>query len=127
MKPTPRAGSIGSKTNGRLLVFILAALVLGVSALSAANVALRWNRNPEPDLAGYVVTWGTANTNGTPASTNHASTTGTNLVISNLAVGGYYYFFCQASNLAGLTSGPSTVILSSILSPVQGLNLSPSP
>src|SRR5262245_10111579 len=103
----------------RLLILAVLALIQPLRA--ATNVALAWDPNPEPDLAGYTVYFGTISgqcTNGVPVGLV------TNAVIPNLNEATAYYFHVTASNTNGLESDPSAevsyvppgpLVLSSIL------------
>src|SRR5258705_9291259 len=83
---------------------LLSALFTAVVALNlrAANVTLAWDANPEPDVAGYELYYGTAT--GTYAQVvavagrNTASVTVTNLVL------GTYFFAVTAVSSNGLSS-----------------------
>ncbi len=86
--------------------------------VQAASVTLAWDANSEPDLAGYILRWGTASGNYT-AQTNLATVT-TNTV-SGLAAGTTYHFAVSAYNTSGLESGPSAEVVYT----VPGANRAP--
>ena len=86
--------------------FCLAWLTLcGVA--NAATLTIAWNRNPEPDIAGYVVHWGTQ-----PGVYTSSSNVGnvTTQQVTGLADGTVYYFAVKAYNTAGLMSGYSSEV-----------------
>ena len=86
--------------------FCLAWLTLcGVA--NAATLTLAWNRSPEPDIAGYVVHWGTQ-----PGVYTSSSNVGnvTTQQVTGLADGTVYYFAVKAYNTAGLMSGYSSEV-----------------
>jgi fibronectin type III domain protein/HYR domain-containing protein len=88
--------------------FGLALLILGVGRFAGADsLTLAWNPNTEPDIAGYVVYWGTQ-----PASLVSSLDVGnqTSTQITGLASATTYYIDVRAYNTAGLYSGPSVVI-----------------
>ena len=71
---------------------------------SADTVTLAWDANPEPNIAGYVIAYGTS-----PG--NHPSTVDvgnrTTWQLPGLAAGQRYYFVVRAYNTAGLMSADS--------------------
>ena len=86
--------------------FCLAWLTLcGVA--NAATLTIAWNRNPEPDIAGYVVHWGTQS--GVYTSSSNVGNVTTQQV-TGLADGTVYYFVVKAYNTAGLMSGYSSEV-----------------
>lgn len=83
------------------------------SALQAQTVNLAWNANTEPDLAGYLVLYGTSSGTYTTAVVNVGkvtSTTITNSANTPLAGGVTYYFVVKAYNTAGLVSTASNEV-----------------
>jgi hypothetical protein len=84
----------------------------------AGSVRMGWNANPEPDIAGYVLAWGTST--GVYGSSVTVAPDVTTQEVTGLA-DGTYYFVVRAFNSAGLHSGNSTevsvVIRSSVTSP----------
>ncbi len=86
--------------------FCLAWLTLcGVA--NAATLTIAWNRNPEPDIAGYVVHWGTQS--GVYTSSSNVGNVTTQQV-TGLADGTVYYFVVKAYNTAGVMSGYSSEV-----------------
>jgi len=83
-------------------------LAMGLTA--AANVSaatLSWDRNPEPDIESYVVSWGTA-----PGSYQFTVDVGTatSWVFTPPSTVSSYYFAVQARNVYGLVSPMSTEV-----------------
>ncbi len=64
----------------------------------AGSVKLAWNPNPEPDIAGYVLVWGTA-----PGVYTGSATVAPDVSITQLTglADGTYYFAVRAFNVAG--------------------------
>jgi len=92
--------------SSRVLAVLCTVTVLVVSA-RAASVTLAWNKNPEPDVAGYRIYFGPQG--GTPTTTLDAGNA-TNRVVTGLQEGASYSFFATAYNSAGLESDFSTAI-----------------
>lgn len=87
------------------LGFLLA--ILTVSPAPAASVGLAWNANPETNISGYRVSYGT--TLGTyPSSVNVGTTP--SATVSGLSEGTTYYFVVAATNTAGQQSASSAVV-----------------
>src|SRR5262245_26295130 len=83
-------------------------LFLGLEGtLQAATLTLAWNPNTEPDIAGYVISYGTQ-PNSYTTSIDVAKTTSKQL--TNLVDGTRYYFAVKAYNTSGQFSGLSTEI-----------------
>jgi hypothetical protein len=81
---------------------ILAALTLAVPAeAQSSSVTLAWDPNPESDVAGYVLSWGTQQ-----GLYTHSTTVGnvTEWTVSGLEPDRRYYFTVQAYNDLGLYS-----------------------
>jgi len=88
----------------QVLNTIAALLLVGLLAPAAAeagSVTVMWDANQEPDLAGYVIRWGTQ-----PGTYTSFVDVGnrTTWTIESLQDGTRYYFVLQAYNLAGLHS-----------------------
>jgi IPT/TIG domain len=79
-------------------------LLLTAATLRAAPVTASWNTNPEPDIAGYKLLYGTAS--GSYSSTIDVGNV-TSYVLS-LSASQTYYFVVQAYNTSGLQSAYST-------------------
>jgi VCBS repeat protein/FG-GAP repeat protein len=79
-------------------------LILCASELRASTLA--WDRNPEPDIAGYVVSYGTSSGSYTTRVDVGNVTTWT----ISLASGSRYFFAVQAYNTAGLLSTMSNEV-----------------
>lgn len=85
-----------------LLLFSLA------SAGATESVTLVWDQNPEPDIAGYRVYYGSSsNTYTNQIDVGNAITT----TVANLETGSTYFFAVTAYNLAGAESLPSHEIM----------------
>ena len=67
---------------------------------------LLWNRNPEPDIAGYKVFYGQVNTS--PAMINVGNVLSHRF--TNLVAGRTYFFYVTAYNTAALESNPSQTL-----------------
>jgi regulation of enolase protein 1 (concanavalin A-like superfamily) len=107
--------------SGLVTAFLL--LLLCSTQLQAATVSLAWDRNPEPDIASYIVSYGTS-------SGNYTTSVNVGNVItwsSSFTAGSRYYFVLQAVNTAGLKSPNSTEVWTNV--PLSGaptiLGLSP--
>ena len=86
--------------------FCLAWLALcGVA--NAATLTLAWNPNPEPDIAGYVLYWGTQS--GVYTSNSNVGNV-TVQQVTGLADATFYYFAVRAYNTAGLMSAYSSEV-----------------
>jgi hypothetical protein len=88
-----------------LLIFILSLLV---PAAHAADVTVAWDPNPEPEVAGYKIYYGT-----TPGSYAASVNVGniTSTVVSGLEAGITYYFAAVAYDSQGSESGFSNEIV----------------
>ena len=110
-----------------ILVFLVVAALMGTaSSLHAATVTALWNANPEPDIAGYKLSYGTAT--GVYTTTVDVGNV-TSSVLTGLTPATRYFFVVQAYNTGGLTSAnsaevffdvPAAPIITS-LSPTSGL------
>ena len=88
------------------VLFVLALVLGSASALHAATAT--WNPNPEPDIAGYILSYGTQ-PGVHPTSINVGNVTTWQL--TTLTPGQTYYFVVQAYNTSALTSLPSTEVV----------------
>jgi hypothetical protein len=105
-----------------LLIFVL--LVLGqVAPALAGSVRLYWDPNTEPDLAGYVLVYGSAPGVYTSSVTLPASAT--THEIANLSYG-TYYFAVRAFNAANAQSGYSNEVRVVVMSTPVISSVSPS-
>jgi hypothetical protein len=102
-------------------------VVIGTAAtVEGAAVTLAWNPNPEPDVEGYIVSYGTSSgqyTTSVPVGNTTSHT------ITNLFTGQTYYFALQAVNASG-PSSYSTEVSTTLASPLSVVNLTadrPSP
>src|SRR5262245_11917220 len=87
--------------------FICAALFLCAETAQAASLTLAWNRNPEPEVVGYVIEWGNQ-----PGNRPYRIAVGnlTSYTINGLTYGAPYYFAVRAQNTFGVESSPSTEV-----------------
>ena len=92
--------------NLRVWTLCLVCLTSSVAA-HAATLTLAWDRNPEPDIAGYVVYRGTQ-----PGVHPYSRNVGNAISqqVDGLADGTTYYFVATAYNTAGLMSLPSAEV-----------------
>ncbi len=88
---------------------ILALATAGFSLAHAGTTAvtLAWDANPETDIAGYQLMYGTS-----PGAYSNVINAGTNITapVSGLTEGATYYFAVFATNQAGLQSPPSSEV-----------------
>ena len=90
-----------------LLLLSLALFVLPLPAAHSAPVDLQWDPNPEPELVGYKIYWGTSSGNYT-SSIDVGNTT--NYTIEGLDEGRTYYFAATAYDGSNNESGYSNQI-----------------
>lgn len=94
-----------------LLTILLPLAVPAVALAQYNSVTLAWNANSEPDIAGYVVYWGTSSGSyGQSQSVGNA----TQITINGLEDLRTYYFVVRAYNTDGLFSGPSSEVSTTI-------------
>ncbi|NCF75236.1 MAG: hypothetical protein GWO87_01980 [Xanthomonadaceae bacterium] len=82
---------------------VLVALFFAVTSF-AASVTLTWDRNQEPDIAGYKISYGTSSDQYASSITVNDTATQpvqTSYIIDNLQEGATYYFVIKAFDLAG--------------------------
>ena len=80
----------------------------GLSSIAgAADVGLAWNANPETDIAGYRLSYGTSSGQYTQVKEVGRDT---RTLVTNLEAGRTYYFAVVAVNYAGMQSDPSTEV-----------------
>ena len=106
----------------RALFFVIAVLLGSSSAVRAATAT--WNANPEPDIAGYILSWGTqSGVYSTSVDVGHVTT----YQISTLTPGQSYYFVVRAYNTEGLNSADSAEVAFTdpVTSPPSITSLSP--
>ena len=106
------AASGQSRLSGeRAVLAVCRVLTLGwfagsAAALNAASVNLAWNPNPESDISGYQLSYGTSS----GSRPNTVNTTGTTASVSGLVDGQTYYFAVRAVNTSGQQSNSSSEI-----------------
>ena len=83
------------------------------TTVSAEQVTLAWDPNPEPDLAGYYIYYGERGT--TPLRVDAGLNT--NVTIQNLVAGRTYDFYATAFNTANIESDPSQTITYTVPTP----------
>jgi len=89
------------------VLFSIAFFLGTAPALQAATATASWDPNPEPDIAGYKLSYGTAP--GTYTTTiDVGNVTTWPLTLSD---GQRYYFIVQAYNASGVTSAPSAEVI----------------
>jgi regulation of enolase protein 1 (concanavalin A-like superfamily) len=83
------------------------ALLAGAGFIHAGSVNLVWNPNPETDIAGYKLSYGTS-----PGVHTLTQNTGnvTTATVNGLSEGQTYYFVLRAVNTSGLESDPTPEI-----------------
>src|ERR1700730_5543762 len=89
------------------VIFLLLAVLLGSTSVVNAATAT-WDRNPETDIAGYILSYGTL-PGVHPTSVDVGNTT--TWTLSNLTPGQIYYFVVQAYNTSALASAPSSEVV----------------
>jgi len=91
-----------------LLLLLLAILSLLVPAAHAAQVTVAWDPNPEPEVAGYKIYYGTS-----PGSYTASLDAGnaTSILISGLQDGATYFFSAVAYDASNNESGFSNEII----------------
>jgi hypothetical protein len=94
---------------------VLGLMLLLKSALADQSVTLAWDANPEPDVSGYFVYYGTASRN-YPYSTNVGNVT--TATVYGLPEGVTWYFAVTAMNTTGLESDFSNEVTNQIPSNV---------
>jgi len=104
------------RTLRNFTAFLCASCLLAAIAVAETLV---WAPNTEPDVTGYVVSSGVVGT----SITNRTFTPTNSLSLSNFARGQYYWFYVQATNSAGLVSGPSALVLSSLMRNVTNVGI----
>ncbi len=83
----------------RQIALTLLLLTFSIPA-AGATVTVAWDANPEPEVVGYIVHWGTES----GRYSWSRQVTGTQCIIDGLEEGRTYYFALQAVSSGGLTS-----------------------
>jgi chitodextrinase len=85
---------------------VFALVVLAASQAAAAQLALTWDPNTEPDIAGYIVEWGVGTSYTNTVDVGKVTT----WTLTNAVEGTTYSFRVVAYNTAGERSDPSTAV-----------------
>jgi hypothetical protein len=91
----------------RLLLLVVIAFTVAASTATAQTVTLAWNANPESNIGGYTVQYGTQS--GNPSATVDVGRV-TTRVFTGLTAGARYYFRVIAYTTSGQTSAPSSEV-----------------
>jgi Fibronectin type III domain/Divergent InlB B-repeat domain len=102
----PARVSVGRARRALLRILALAFAAIA-SAGATPTVTLTWDRNPESDIAGYTLRYGTKS--GELTETKEAGNE-TRITVSDLRYATTYYFTVVAYNTAGLVSRPSNEV-----------------
>jgi VCBS repeat protein len=90
----------------RAVAALVVVLLLNAARLEAASVTLAWDANPEPDVTGYMLRYGTQ-----PGVYTAQVNVGNRTQYSLLSIPeGTYYFTVQAYNGEGIISAPSAEV-----------------
>src|SRR5262245_31012751 len=107
-------------------IWIICVVIGTAATVEGADVTLAWNQNPEPDVAGYLISYGT----GSGQYTNFVDVGNTTThTLNNLFAGQTYYFALRAYNASG-TSTYSNEVSATLTSELTLINLTankPSP
>ncbi len=101
--------SLFTASGGLLLIVLRFGALLGAMMSITSGVSLKWDSNPEGDIAGYKVFYGTDKHTIQLAQTRDVGQT-TSCIIRDLMPSTLYYFAVQAYNTAGSHSVLSEVI-----------------
>jgi hypothetical protein len=102
-----RINALRGKGGLLLQCLLLAFLALASQAKAVSEATLEWNPNPEPDVTGYKLYYGTASNTYTRLVDNGSPTSAT---VPDLVAGFTYYFVVTAYNSAGLEGPPSNEV-----------------
>jgi predicted phage tail protein len=92
----------------KILVLALGIVLGGVQAGWAATVSLAWDPNPESDIAGYELHYGTSSKSYTQVQV--FGSTATQGTVTGLQDGNTYYFALKAFDTSGNRSGFSNEV-----------------
>lgn len=91
----------------RLALALALTASVSVKDSLAGTLTLAWDPNPEPDIAGYLLSYGTSpGVHTTTVDVGNRTT----YQVSNLAAGSRYYFVVRAYNTRGVVSEPSSEV-----------------
>ncbi len=106
--PNPKNAVLRHLTPASLAIF------LAIGSSSAMEVKLRWNANPEPDISGYLVHYGTRSGD---LDQIHDAGNVTSTTVSGLEPSTTYYLALQAYNTAGIYSNLTAEIVHTTQNP----------
>jgi hypothetical protein len=104
--PSVSLPAVLARSRARVLVIIVALSLGAASTLHASTVTATWNPNPEADVVGYRLLYGTVS--GTYTTTIDVGNVTTTVV--TVPGGQTYYFAVQAYNSSGLSSPNSAEV-----------------
>jgi Fibronectin type III domain/Protein of unknown function (DUF1565) len=110
---TPKAASTGG-SNEPVRITPPTGLVV---AAGDGSVTLSWNANPETDLKGYTVLWGTSST--TLDQTKAVDAVTKTAVVEGLTNNTTYFFALEATNTKGESARSSVEVATPVAVPVQ--------
>jgi hypothetical protein len=95
----------------RSVLSVIALVLVAATQAAAAQLTLAWDANTEPNIAGYVIEWGTS-----AAPFANTTTVGnvTTWTLGTAVAGTTYSFRVMAFNTAGEFSDPSTAVSGSV-------------
>jgi hypothetical protein len=105
-------GRLGFTPARALAKLSAGAALLGSTSVFAGMAGLGWDSNPEPDIAGYIVSY--SDPNGTQLTNSVDVGLRTSAMITGLQDGADYRFHVKAYNTAGLVSKPSQTLFGTV-------------
>jgi N-acetylmuramoyl-L-alanine amidase len=119
-----RVAQIETMRRLKLTCHVLALMLMDIASASAGVVTLAWDANSEPNIAGYVIAYGTSPGNH-PTTVNVGNRTTWQL--QGLVNGQRYYFVVRAYDTAGLMSPKSVEVETHVLSVLLTSNITSQP